>query len=107
MPTLKSKRSLRKTRKAGGGKKNEKLAADAKELKVDKYLYSNLKKLGEVADGAAELFTGYHDDYFKTFGLVKARKTVLKAFNLLEIAEREIMNNKFYNRDYVSSNKNN
>ena len=107
MPTLKSKRSLRKTRKAGGGKKNEELVAQAQELKVAKYLNGNLKALGEAADTLASCFSGYNPSYFKTFGLVKVQKTVRKAFDLLEDAEKQVKANKFFDEDRVSSNKKN
>ena len=97
MKTFRGRRSQNKTRRGGGKKENT--AAQAKELKVDKYINNQLDLLQKLGDDAAGLFTGYNESYYKSFGLASAKKEAMKAFTSIEKAETLAKKSKFYNKN--------
>jgi len=87
------------TRKA---KKNTNAAAAA-ELKVSKFLKGTLKQIGDAADTMSGVFGAYNPSYYKSFGLVAAKKKAAKIFDDLEKLEELVKKNKYYDKYATSS----
>lgn len=92
----------RKTMRAGAKKMGN---AEAKELKVSKFIHGSLKQIGEATDTMAGVFGAYPIDYYKDFGLLPAKKKAAKIFDDLEKLEQLVKKNKYYDR-YATSSSN-
>jgi len=87
-----NKRSA-KTMRAGAKKMGN---AEAKELKVSKFIYHSLKQIGKATDEMAGVFGAYNPTYYKDFGLAPAKKKAAKIFDDLEKLEQLVKKNKYY-----------
>ena len=92
---------MRSSKTMRGGKKMGN--AEAKELKVSKFIYGSLKQIGEAADIWSGVFGAYNPTYYKDFGLAPAKKKAEKIFDDIEKLEELIKKNKYYDRYATSS----
>lgn len=100
MPATRRKK-MRSSKTMRGGKKMGN--AEAKELKVSKFIYGSLKQIGKITDEMSGVFMAYNPTFYKDFGLAPAKKKAAKIFDDLEKLEELVKKNKYYDRYATSS----